>query len=133
MRLNDDVQKLLYYYHFGTRERIEGEKPERFEVTPEYIRMIRELQNKMMQNIMSKGISIECNPSSNKLIGTFENIRSFALTILDCHGMNTPMKMRSFKSVSIRMIREYLIPRWKMNMHCFMAACKCERIRRATL
>lgn len=72
MRLNDDVQKLLYYYHFGTRERIEGEKPERFEVTPEYIRMIRELQNKMMQNIMSKGISIECNPSSNKLIGTFD-------------------------------------------------------------
>lgn len=72
MRLNDDVQKLLYYYHFGTRERIEGEKPERFEVIPEYIRMIRELQNKMMQNIMSKGLSIECNPSSNKLIGTFD-------------------------------------------------------------
>ena len=66
------VRRLLYGYHFGARERAAGQVIERFEVGPEYVRLIDCMQNCMMRMIMQKGIVIECNPSSNKLIGAFD-------------------------------------------------------------
>ena len=71
-RFHSNIQELMYRYHFGVKERVQGQEIERFEIGAEYIHLIRNLQNCMMQKIMQKGIFIECNPSSNKLIGTFD-------------------------------------------------------------
>lgn len=71
-RCNPNIQSLMYRYHFGLKERVRGQEIERFEVGAEYIRLVRRFQDCMMQKIMQKGLFIECNPSSNKLIGTFD-------------------------------------------------------------
>ena len=72
LRYSRKIQRLLYDYHYGRRERIRGQKIERFQIQPQYILLIKDMQNSLMKRIMSLGIAIECNPSSNVLIGTFD-------------------------------------------------------------
>ena len=72
MRNSRKLQLLLHRYHFGVQERLIGQKIEFFNTDPEYICVMEKMQNKMMEKLMLKGIKIECNPSSNHLIGTFD-------------------------------------------------------------
>ena len=41
-------------------------------ISPEYIRLMRQVQDVMQEHIERRGIVVECNPTSNVLIGTFE-------------------------------------------------------------
>lgn len=70
-RHKNNISGILHYYHYGFNERNEGLKVFKFEVEEEYIRLMAELQKKMREIISEKGIAIECNLSSNHLIGTF--------------------------------------------------------------
>lgn len=64
---------MLYQaYHFDSNVRIIGEQETSFKASKGYISLIEEIQNHMMREIAKKNISIECNPSSNYLIGTFK-------------------------------------------------------------
>ena len=66
------VRWILNRYHYGEVVRRNGQMVEYFSVDKNYIRLIYNIQQCMMRKIMEKGIAIECNPSSNKLIGAFE-------------------------------------------------------------
>ena len=72
LRRSPQICRILVRYHFGLRERQEGEKSVRFVATPEFAAVLEKLQVRMMEKIMAKGIAVECNPSSNHLIGTFD-------------------------------------------------------------
>ena len=63
---------LYSYYQFGRRERKIGQEMTDVRITPEYADLIRRMQDGMIKFLIKKGISIECNPSSNVLIGTFK-------------------------------------------------------------
>lgn len=63
---------LYHYYQFGSEERIRGQKMTNVKITPEYADLIRRMQDGMIKFLIEKGIYIECNPSSNILIGTFQ-------------------------------------------------------------
>lgn len=72
LRNREEICALYYAYHYEYTVKKEGEKPHEIEVTPEYIYLVTEIQKKLQFEVASKGIMIECNPSSNCLIGTFK-------------------------------------------------------------
>ena len=79
---------LLHFYHYGFRERLEGLKPCVFHITFEYIRLMSELQKHMRSLIAEKGICIECNLSSNHLIGTIERYENHPIFTFNHHGLH---------------------------------------------
>lgn len=64
---------LYYLYHYGLEERKKGNEVCEVLIDKDYIRLMTEAQNVLQREIASKGIIIECNPSSNVLIGTFKS------------------------------------------------------------
>ncbi len=66
------VSGLYYYYHYGAAEGICGRQKVRCKADGAYIRLMRQVQDAMQRYIDQKRIVIECNPSSNVLIGTFQ-------------------------------------------------------------
>ena len=71
IRTNEKFAGMYYYYHYGKRERIRAEKTIDVLIDDNYIRLMRKLQDALQWELAAKGISIESNPSSNVLIGTF--------------------------------------------------------------
>lgn len=71
------IARLYYRYQFGSDERRRGQEIQNVTVTDTYIEFIRTMQKSMQKLLANKGIAIECNPSSNVLIGTFQRY--------DCH------------------------------------------------
>lgn len=72
IRENYAVAHLYNMYHFNYTARAAGQEKQEFKVDDAYISMAYDIQQKMMQAISSRRIGIECNPSSNVLIGPFK-------------------------------------------------------------
>lgn len=70
-RNDRDISALYYYYHYGREEKIKGAEAINVPITPDYIVVIRQVQDAMQRYLEQRGIIIECNPTSNVLIGTF--------------------------------------------------------------
>ena len=64
---------LHYFYHYGMEERKKGNETTTVLIDKDYMRLMTEAQNVLQLEIAKKGIIIECNPSSNVLIGTFKD------------------------------------------------------------
>ena len=75
LRKDKKVCGLYERYHYDPVIKARGARVEVFSVEEEYVRLIREIQEGMRREIAKKGIGIECNPSSNVLIGTFQRYR----------------------------------------------------------
>jgi adenosine deaminase len=71
IRFNEDVKFLYHSYHFDPNVKVEGRKIMQFQVTQEYINLVKIVQDKFLYDVSRKELGIECNPSSNYLIGTF--------------------------------------------------------------
>ena len=59
-------------YHYDDQVRRKGEKEAIFKVPCGYASLVRAIQDKMIQELVCKGIGIETNPSSNYLIGPLQ-------------------------------------------------------------
>lgn len=70
-RNDPNVAYLYYLYHFNKKCREKGSEVTTMRINDEYIIHMEKMQKKMQSYIDSVGLSIECNPSSNVLIGTF--------------------------------------------------------------
>lgn len=71
---NDEDTAFLYgCYHYSTTVRENGAVSVEVQISSEYVNLIRRVQDAMMRELGNKGISIECNPTSNYLIGTFRD------------------------------------------------------------
>lgn len=73
IRYNPEVFLLNYYYHFDNNVRKAGNKRIAIQVKEEYITAVSLIQKEMQKCIGRRGISIETNPTSNFLIGTFKD------------------------------------------------------------
>ena len=82
--------KLNYYYQYDPYVRWKGQKIEAFSISDEYIELIKKIQTCMLQKLMEKGISIECNPSSNYLIGTFRDYAKHPIFRFNNYGLQLP-------------------------------------------
>lgn len=72
LRKNEHYRKLYYSYHFNKKVRDKGSEIIEFKIDQTYISLTRQLQDKMIQQLVNIGIGIETNPSSNYLIGTIK-------------------------------------------------------------
>lgn len=70
LRMNGKYKDLYYAYHFNRDVRTKGSAVIEFKVEENYVSLIRQLQDKMIGQLVCMGIGIETNPSSNYLIGT---------------------------------------------------------------
>lgn len=70
-RNSSTIQALCQCYHFDRKTREKGQQIQEFSITGEYVELIRHVQDKLAEELAEKGIMIECNPTSNYLIGTF--------------------------------------------------------------
>lgn len=89
-RNNARICQLCMLYHFddGVKER--GRIKVSYKVEPGIAAVIEELQLRMQHDLMEKGICIECNPSSNVLIGSFGKYREHPLFRFNRHGIRIP-------------------------------------------
>lgn len=84
------LQILLYHYHYDLEARLCGQRTERFQISADYISLVQSMQERMMAILMTKGIAIECNPSSNQLIGIFGGYENHPIFRLNHYGLDLP-------------------------------------------
>ena len=71
IRSQENIAGMYYYYHYDKDVKEKGSETIEVVITPEYMAAMRQAQNALQSALSAKGIIIECNPSSNVLIGTF--------------------------------------------------------------
>ena len=71
---NDIIPDLLFHcYHYDYEMKKRSERIEHYSVHRTIVEAVAAVQKKMQYDVAQKNISIECNPSSNFLIGTFKD------------------------------------------------------------
>lgn len=101
LRRSPSICRILVRYHFGYQERVAGEKTVRFVVTPELAVALEKIQDRMMEKIMQKGIAVECNPSSNHLIGTFDRYEQHPIFRFNHFGLHLPEHTNSSGQIQV--------------------------------
>ena len=78
---------LNYLYQFDDRVRREGVRKIKVEITSEYVRAVEAIQLKMRYRVAQRGISIETNPTSNVLIGSFRKYEKHPILTFNNRGL----------------------------------------------
>lgn len=75
-RTDPRISGLYYYYHYGVKEKQRGAEKVTIRVDSAYIQLMHRMQDAMQDFVERSGLIVECNPSSNVLIGTFQDYRN---------------------------------------------------------
>lgn len=89
-RNDERVQSLCWLYHYDYDIKMVGKEVVSYQIEPQIIDVVEKLQNKMQHCLMESGISIECNPSSNVLIGSFSKYRDHPMFRFNHYGIRIP-------------------------------------------
>ncbi|MDE7322637.1 MAG: hypothetical protein K2N73_07850 [Lachnospiraceae bacterium] len=101
IRKNDKFRKLYYDYHYNENVRKKGDEMEELKVDYRYADIIYQLQEKMISKLVTEGIGIETNPSSNYLIGTITKYEEHPILRFNSKILKTDIKNNMSLSVSI--------------------------------
>lgn len=71
-RNNSRAVELYWRYHFDYAAKKRGSEVEKWSVSTSFIKAVEAIQNAMQKDIAKRNIAIECNLSSNVLIGSFD-------------------------------------------------------------
>ena len=98
-----DNQLLIIYItnHYNKKVRITGSEITEFKIQKGYIKLIREIQDKMIQKLACQGIGIETNPSSNYLIGTIKKYKDHPILRFNSRKLKPSDSSKDHLSVSI--------------------------------
>ena len=99
-RRNILARSIYYAYHFDANVREQGDKTTEFTITDDYIQYISDVQLKMQERIAKLQIAIECNPTSNRLIGCMPMYENHPISKFFDQGLNNPTQSPQI-SVSI--------------------------------
>lgn len=86
-RYISEYSLLNYLYQFDDRVRREGVRKIKVEITSEYVRAVEAIQLKMRYRVAQRGISIETNPTSNVLIGSFRKYEKHPILTFNNRGL----------------------------------------------
>lgn len=102
IRKNNDVKFLYQQYHFNPKIKEQGKLIKQFEITHDYMLLVEAVQEKMMHDIKLKNIAIECNPTSNYLIGTFKRYAKHPISKFFNLGLETsPELIKNCSQLSV--------------------------------
>ena len=100
-RPDEDAKRLYFGYHFDCNVRKHGKKVDEIEISHEFIQVITDMQEKMREQIVAKCISIETNPTSNKLISTFKRYDEHPIFTFYNYGLSgTPSQTQLSVSIN---------------------------------
>lgn len=71
-RMQHKNTQLYHDYHFDWQVKKAGQEIIVVDIDERYQALMRQLQDQMQREVVAHGIAIECNPTSNYLIGTFQ-------------------------------------------------------------
>jgi hypothetical protein len=101
VRRQDAAVTFYFLYHYGIQAKRIGAERTTFKVSPEYVCLMRQMQRAMGELIDRLGIRVECNPSSNVLIGTFQQYQKHPIFWFNHGGLRGMEKgMRLHVSVN---------------------------------
>lgn len=86
-RNNRSIAGIYHSYHFDGRSKDKGYRAAGIQIDPWYIDLMEEMQCAMRLELFKKGICIECNPTSNVLIGTFQSYKHHPLLRFNDHHL----------------------------------------------
>lgn len=91
-RKNSEACLLYSAYHFDEDVKKRGAEPDEIKIDAPIVKLIDELQGKMLDGFERRGIGIECNPTSNLKTGQFKKYRNhpiFRFNNVGLEGMGT--------------------------------------------
>lgn len=87
-REDSQVAELYFRYHYDTKVKRKGLEVVSIHVDEWYVGLMQKLQTYMRSNIIAKnGIAIECNPTSNRLIGYFNRYDQHPILSFNTHNL----------------------------------------------
>ena len=92
-RNNEQIFMLCHAYHYSPAVRSSGYEVITMDISPEYIELVTAMQQAMQQYVNNQGISVECNPSSNTLIGTFQDYQKHPILSFNNMGLQHSPKV----------------------------------------
>ncbi|EDP94098.1 hypothetical protein U8527_12355 [Kordia algicida OT-1] len=72
IRKDSKIKFLYQQYHFNQKIKNKGKEIKQFTISDTYIKLVEKIQKKYQHYIRDLNIGIECNPTSNYLIGTID-------------------------------------------------------------
>lgn len=101
-RKQDLVTILYQCYHYSKSAREKGREVIEFTANEEYIDLIRKVQDGLIRELTEKGLMIECNPTSNYLIGTFRRYDAHPIFRFNNNGLvRTDGKYEASAQISV--------------------------------
>lgn len=88
-RNNEHIAELYHLYHYCLPAKRRGQEMKTWQIDTAYIRLMESLQRAMRELISRRGISLECNPSSNVLIGTFGTYQDHPILTFNNLGLTS--------------------------------------------
>lgn len=89
IRKSEIIRYLYYRYHFDPVVKRKGKEIKQFDISEGYIQLVNAVQKKMQLVIRDKNIGIECNPTSNYLIGTIDKYEKHPIKTFFNLGLET--------------------------------------------
>jgi len=87
---NDNKIKFLYHeYHFNPKIKRAGKKIKQFTISDNYIKLVAAIQKAYQGEVQKLNIGIECNPTSNFLIGTIDKYEKHPIVEFFNLGLET--------------------------------------------
>lgn len=93
-RKNSQIARIYARYHFGREEKQKGSQPVQVEIESAYRYLMRHAQDQVQAELERRGIVIECNPSSNVLIGTFQRYEDHPIFRFNTIGRESDLEKR---------------------------------------
>jgi len=88
IRSCNKATKLYHKYHYDGQAMVVGSNVIGTDIEKWYVQAMTDMQNALMKKISQKGIVIECNPTSNKLIGSFDHYEEHPILRFNNTGLN---------------------------------------------
>lgn len=87
IRENKNYSNIYRSYHFDGQVKFKGQKKYVRKISDAEVRWITRLQDAMQNELMEKGIAVECNPSSNYLISSFKRYEKHPIFRFNSTGL----------------------------------------------
>lgn len=101
-RKNQEVRYIVHKYHFDANAKLRGQECAEFDVIDGYDRLVATVQHKMRHELAGKHIAIECNPTSNQVIGTYKRYANHPILAFNNHRLHhDPAKMADNPQLSV--------------------------------
>lgn len=122
IRYIPEVSLLYHMYHYSRKARKIGGEIKTFHIPDNYIDGVAKIQKAMCEDIVSRGIAVETNPSSNISIGNFseysehpiKNLYNLGLTkneqsLMECPQVNVSINTDDKGIFSTKLENEYAL------------------------